>query len=361
MKFILSFLICILAVPAVAQVEYITENFFPSEDEFSELHITSDKVFEDPAALSAVQDGTLILDVGFRRYARRIYSAGAASTLSMEAITLTDSRAAYSLLTLLRNTPIQNGPPGDAYSLDAEGMNFAQNKEFIRIRARGIPEELLKKAAISVSNRIGQRKDRTPSLLSHLPKLGYDASSLRYFPGLKSYEDYAGKQIPGFIKLDLEMEIAQARYSHENYSGSLFLLNFPTPQIAEAYFDELTLPVRDQRTKSTLHAKRSGPLIGFLEGNFDAQTADRILNSIKFSYAVRWVYEKGNQPKILWGIPVRILGTVVNSLVFVMLLCGGSLLIGAVVAVLRFLRREHASKNLPISQQSSEITQLRLE
>jgi len=199
------------------------------------------------------------------------------------------------------------------------------------------------------------------SLISHFPKLGYDASSLRYFPGLKTYEDFVGKRVPDFIKPDSDMEIAQAKYSIENHSGTLFLLDFPTPQIAEAYLDELAIPASDQVNRPTLHSKRSGPLIGFLEGNFDAPAANRILGSIKYSYAVRWVYEKGNQPKILWGIPARILVTVVNSLFFVILLIGVSLLIGVMVAVFRFLRRGHAMKNLPISQQSPEITKLRLE
>ena len=361
MKLLLFFLIVIVAVPAVAQVEFISESFFPPEDEFADLHIISDKVFENPSELSTVEDGTLISDVGFTRYARRKYSAPATATITVEAVTATDSRAAYSLLTLLRSAPIQNGPPGDAFSLDPQGIIFAQNKEWIRIRAQGIPDELIRKIAISVGNRIGQRKDRSPSLLSHFPKSGYDASSLRYFPGLKSYEDYAGKRIPNFIKLDVDMEVAQARYSIEKYSGTLFLLNFPTPQIAEAYFDELVLPASRKTTPRSLYARRSGPLIGFLEGDFDAQSADTILSSIKFSYAVRWVYEKGNQSKILWGIPVRILGTVVNSVLFVILLCGISILIGAMIAVLSFSRRSRASQNIPTSQQSSEITRLRLE
>jgi hypothetical protein len=361
MKLSLFFLISIFIIPAAAQVESLTENYFPSEYEFSELHITSDKVFEDPAALSKVKDASLILDVGFSRYARRKYSTGTASSLTIEAITLTDSRAAYSLLSLLRTAPIQNGPPGDAFAMDSKGMIFAQKKECIRIQAEGIPAELLKKVAISVSNRIGQRKDRTPSLISHFPKLGYDASSLRYFPGIKSYEDYTGSRVPDFVKPDLDMEIAQAKYSLENHSGTLFLLDFPTPQIAEAYLEELAIPASDQVNRPTLHAKRSGPLVGFLAGNFDALTANKILGSIKYSYAVRWVYEKSNQPKILWGIPARILVTVVNSLFFVILLIGISLLIGVIVAVFRFYRREHAMKDLPISEQSPEITKLRLE
>lgn len=178
---------------------------------------------------------------------------------------------------------------------------------------------------------------------------------------MKSFEDYSGKHIPSFIKLDLDMEVAQARYVLENQSGTLFLLNFPTPQLAEGYLEDLALPVSDQPGKPTLHAKRSGPLVAFLEGNFDSQSANRILSPIKFSYAVRWVYEKRNQQKIVWGIPARILGTVVNSLFFVTLLCGISIVIGAVVAVVIFIRRRNASKNLPTSQQSSQITQMRLQ
>lgn len=158
MKLFPLLLIAILAIPAVAQVEFVPQSFFPPEDEFPGLHIDADKVFENPSGLSNIPDGSLIADVGFSHYARRTYSTGTTSTLILEAITLTDSRAAYSLLTLLRDAPMQDGPPGDSFSLNSKGMIFAQNKEFIRIRAEGISDDLLRKVAISVSNRIGRER-----------------------------------------------------------------------------------------------------------------------------------------------------------------------------------------------------------
>lgn len=51
--------------------------------------------------------------------------------------------------------------------------------------------DLSKRVAVSVSNRIGNRSPATPQLITHLPKTGYEASSLRYYLGPKSYHTYA--------------------------------------------------------------------------------------------------------------------------------------------------------------------------
>jgi len=362
MKYLIYTLLCLIPfVPAAgAQLELVTDSFFPADLEFPELRQTSEVVFEDPARLAKLDYGRLWGDVGFEKYAQRVYEVSKTGTLSIEIVSLKDYRAAYSLLTLLRDSNLRDGPPGDAYTAAADGIRFAKRRDWIRMRASGVPEDLLKRVAGSVSNRLGPEKQEIPSLISHLPRPGYDASSLRYFPGLESFENFAGSKAGAFLKFQSDVEIAQARYSLGTRSGVLSLLNFPTPQVAEDCYADLTANGARYASAAggAIYTKRVGPIVAALEGSFDPAAANTILDPIQFRYSVRWIYEKSSSPATIWGVPAGILGTVVRSLFFVVLLCGVSIVAGAAFAFFRFALRGRSSDN--ILDRQSEITRLRL-
>jgi hypothetical protein len=103
-----------------------------------------------------------------------------------------------------------------------------------------------------------------------------------------------------------------------------------------------------------------GPLVAVLEGVLDPYAADRILGSLKYEYSIRWIYDKQNQSKIIWGVPTKILGTVVKSLIFVGLLCLVSIAVGAGFAFLRFGIRARRFSGSSHAQDPNEIIRLRL-
>jgi hypothetical protein len=352
--------VLVTAAVAAAQVEIISDNFFPADLEFQELReIASDESFEDPGRLAAIDDGPLFSDVGFEKYAHRVYSTRTSGSLSIEVVTLKDNRAAFSLLTMLRTSSFQDGPPGDAFVAWPNLIHFAKGRQWVRIRGRGVSGDRMKQVALSVSNRIGSQRKNPPSLISHFPKPGYDASSLRYFVGPQSFKSYSITAPGGFAKFTPDTELAQARYNLQNQTGVLFLSIFPTAQVVEGYFSELgdlqSAPENSLRT----YAKRTGPLIAILEGSFDPGVAGKILNPIEYSFSIRWIYEKP-KPKTIWGVPSAILGTVVNSLLFVALLCGVSILAGVGYAVFRVWLRGAAPRNPLDRPERTEITHLRL-
>ncbi len=107
-------------------------------------------------------------------------------------------------------------------------------------------------------------------------------------------------------------------------------------------------------------AKRAGPIVGVLEGSFDAGTADKILNSITYSYSIKWVYQKSGKPKTVWGVPAGILTTVVKSLFFVVLLAAISVAAGIAFGVFRVMHRRYRNKRSSDQPEQDEITRLRL-
>jgi hypothetical protein len=301
------------------------------------------------------------LNAGCKKFARRVYATDSRGSLSIDVATLADARATYSLLTLFGEGAIHDGPPGESYTSSANAILFAQGREWIRLIGRGVPAELMMRIARSMSNRIDSNEEAIPSLIAHLPAPGYDPSSLRYFTGLKLYEAYAGNQARKYLKVGSEVEVAEARYSMAGRAGDLFLLSFPTPQVAEEYFEVLLPAMNPAKTgANSLYAKRVGPLVALLEGDIDPGSADRILHRLKFEYSIRWIYDKSNQAKIIWGVPTRILGTVVKSLLFVALLCLASVVAGTGLAFLRFGLRRRAAGNSADQPEQTDLIRLRL-
>jgi hypothetical protein len=350
-----------LCVAATAQIERTSNNYFPAELEFRELQrILSNESFETPDRLSEIEDGRLILDVGFEKYDRRVYSIGKSDEVSIEVITLKDFRAAYALLTLLRSAGIQDGPPGDAYTETTGSIRFARDRYWIRIHGQNASGDMLKRIALSVSNRIGLNQQKPPALISHFPKPGYDASSLRYFPGLQSFKSYSDSKIVKFLNIATDAEIAQANFSVDDQPGVLFLVNFPTGQVADDYFSAVGDTGSSLAAGAKTYIKKIGPIVAILNGSIDSVAADKLLGALRYSYSIRWIYEKRNSSKIIWGIPASILGTVVRSMFFIAILCVISVISGAGFAVLRFFLRGLWNKNAPESPEQTEITSLRL-
>ncbi len=347
----------------VAQTELVSRNYFPAELEFKELQkVFSEESGGNGAALAGVKEAPIFAEAGFLHYAKRTYLTDTGSNLSIEVLTAKDEKAAYSLLTLLRNANMAVGPPGDAFAAGDEGLIFAKGPFWVHIGGQA-PADLFRRIAISVSNRIGAREHSIPALVSRLPQPGLDSNTVRYFLGPISVESYGSGILGTRLAMGPEMELAQARYSQSGQAGTLSLVGFPTSQAAESYFDGLSLPdgsgARNEPKRS--YARRVGPIVGILEGGFDATAAGEILRQLKFSYSIRWIYDKNNRSSAtVWGVPVGILGTVVRSLMLTALLCGMSLLIGVGMAAFRLFLRGYAPNNFLDRPERTEIIRLRL-
>jgi hypothetical protein len=346
-----------------AQTEFVRGNFFPAEMEFKELGaVRSERTLENVASPDGIDGGTILVEAGCQRYATREYEVMGGGLLSVEVATLKDPKASYSALTLLRSSPVEEGPPGQFFAAAPGLLLFAQGNLFARIKSGDA--DLCRRVAVSVSNRIGPRDSSLPPLVKRMPPEGLDAASTRYFLGPEAFRAY-GEQPKGFQLVPTrDLEIAQAKYAEAGTTGVLFVVSFPTNQVAQEFFDGLSGPDVRARPATTTRtfAKRAGPLVAILEGTFEPEQADKILGSLEFQYSIRWIYDKNNRSSAtVWGVPVAILGTVVRSLVLVALLCVGSIILGFCIAVFRILLRAYAPGNLLDRPERTEVIRLKLD
>jgi hypothetical protein len=363
----LAAVICVLIEASLAaqflpaQAELVKGDAYPAEFEFRELgEIGAREIVTDGKKLQALPEAPLAVEAGFQRYDTRTYALIAGGMLKIEFLELKDQRASFSMLTLLRNAAMQNGPPGDTWAELENGIIFSQDNYLVRLAGQA-PLALDKRIATSISNRIGRRSASAPLLISHFPQKGYDPSSLHYFLGPRAVALFAPKT--GLtLHFQPEMELAQARYSLASGAGTFWLANFPTSQMAEDYI-ETVASLRDvaEKQHSPIYAKRSGPLIGLIEGNLEPGAARELLDSLQFTYSIKWIYEKNQHTaRTIWGVPMGVLGTVVRSLLFTTLLCLGSIVAGVSFALFRLALRGYAPHNYLDRPERTEMIRLKL-
>jgi hypothetical protein len=340
---ILAFVILVIAahsVPARSQIELIGQDPFPAAMEFKEISaIQAERSLKSPAELAKLEQGTVLIDTGLKRYAERLYTLSVPGSLAVEIMTFSDPREAYSALTLMARTAISSGPPGDFLAQQDDALLYSAGPCLIRLRAQA-NQELARRVALSIANRIGRKAPGLPPLVRHLPLANCDPASIRYFAAAQALAAVGTPVASVPLKMPAEIESVQARYSSQAGSGTITLLSFPTAQSADAFYNSGALYSSGPQTGS-LFTRQTGPLIGILEGNFLPEDADKLLSSIKFEYSIKWIFDKNkNQGRIVWGVPVRILGTVVRSLIFTALLCLASILVGASMAAGRMYMRK---------------------
>ncbi len=358
---ILFFFVLLWTAAAPAQQSGRPGDPFPSATEFAEARVTLEsESFEDAARLARVESGALMDAVGFRQYERRVYADGASARLSVTIVSLADFRAAYSLLTLLRKGAIQSGPPGDLFAAAPGQVLFCQSRKWVRIDGAGIPDARLRAVALHASLRLGSVDAKPPALVARFPKAGFEAETVNYFPGIRAFETHSGKEAVRPFGIDADAEVARARYSVGGRSGTLSLLKFPTPEVAEQYFADFSDAGGAAKGRTQAYVKRAGPVVAVLQGGFDPPSAATILGPLTHTYSVRWIYEKPKKSGSAFGVPVVLLHTVVKSIFFVVLLGVLAVAAGAAAAYVRFRLRRRAVKNSPDGQDRTDYSRLRL-
>jgi hypothetical protein len=330
------------AVSLSAQTELVSDSLFPAALEFKELKATlTERDLKDHADLGKLPHAPALLEVGLKRLVERTYTVAGGGQIEISIMTLGDARGAYSAFTFLGPSGIRAGPPGSFYADDKKTLAFASGNYCVLVRSTAA-EGLARRVAMSVANRIGNRESNPPSLIRHVPANSCDPGSIRYLLGPVAIATFGSAVGGTSLKVPGDVEVAQVSCISQGQSAILSLLSFPTIQLAEEYFESGSLSQNQSSGKANLYMRQTGPLVAILDGNFSPETADKTLGSIQFSYSIKWIYDKSNQQsRVVWGVPVKLLGTVVRSILFTVLLCLMSLVAGVLIAAGRVIARRH--------------------
>jgi hypothetical protein len=152
----------------------------------------------------------------------------------------------------------------------------------------------LRQLASRISSPPGTRS-MTPPVLSDLPKQFLDPQTTHYAEGPAGYAGGGGVLPPELIGFDRGAEVATANYSLSSGPATLTIIDYPTPQMAEAMESKIrdyikagskaqppwTKALMDSDTAS-LEVRRSGPLVVLVSGDAIPKESHRLIETVHF-------------------------------------------------------------------------------
>lgn len=152
----------------------------------------------------------------------------------------------------------------------------------LREIARGLPEP-------------GGNRSLTPPILAYLPQRSLDGQTTHYALGQAGYTGSGGVLPASIVGFDRDAETVTASYSLTSNPATLTLIEYPTPQIAQAQETVIRnyvkaggqaqppwpKPLQDSDTAS-LEVRRSGVLVALVSGDAIPDESHRLLEMVHY-------------------------------------------------------------------------------
>lgn len=298
----------------------------------------------------------VLAEYGFQQFEAAHYTEPG-NTLSVRAIRFHDASGAYGAFTFYRtpNSIAEDIGRGAAWNgshvlfwaestlVDAEfGHLTAMSAAELRELAGDLPQP-------PSNDRIA------PSLPKYLPLKGLVKNQTHYTLGPAAYARSGGVLPPDLIDFKSgSAEAITATYKERDGQGELTLLNYPTPQLAEAREQILTRFLKAGNNQGawprlladspsgTILVRRSGPLVAVLSGTLPSSTAHRIIGQVNYEAGVVW-----DNPNGYVGEGAKIAHLLIGIVILTAIIGGAAILLGLFLgggrAAYRVLRGRPAS------------------
>ncbi|HTW46306.1 MAG TPA: DUF6599 family protein [Acidobacteriaceae bacterium] len=289
-----------------------------------------------PSTAPSGADAAVLQEYGLVRFAAANYSAGV-NRMAVSAWQFKDATGAFGAFTFYRQ------PQMHAESLGQEGAAVGDRYLFwtgpTLVDATFAHPVTHEQAALAVLATLLPRASGgasvPPSLPHYLPAAGLNASSVRYAIGPAAYARSGGAVPPADIDFSQDAEVVTAQYGPAGAPATLTLVMYPTPQMAEAHLMAMQSAAQQSHSIGGL-AKRSGPLLAMVSGNWPAPKAQQLLDAIRFNDYVTinhpegYVSESMKLYRLLTGITMLTVTLVCGALLLGLFLGGGRALLRVV-------------------------------
>jgi hypothetical protein len=304
----------------------------------------------DPANAQVLQE------CGFRDFATGTYKNNINSVV-LRAMRFGDASGAYGAYTFYRIPGMHPEDIGRSAAVNGNRVIFwngatVVDANFDHLTAMSAAElrELAEKLPM-----IGGAAGVPPSLPGFLPRQNLEPTHTRYALGPQAYARSGGVLPPGLVDFSKSPEVMSGGFNLQSGEGTLTIIEYPTPQIAAereraiaAYLkagnqaQEPFPTALEESNTQALATRRSGPLVAVTSGGIDATDARKLLDKVHYEAAVTWNNPAGYVPETTKAAKL-----LVNVVVFCLIACGGTLLLGIFLgggrAAYRVLRGKPAS------------------
>ena len=219
-------------------------------------------------------------------------------TLTVKAVSFQDVSGAYGAYSFYR----QNGWPkadiGEGATSDNHRVLFWKGNTVVDATfshigpmSAGEMRELAKNLPLPQGNRA-----LPPPILANLPQGSLDKQTTHFAQGPAGYAGAGGVLPPELVGFDRDAEAVTANYSLTSGPATLTLIDYPTPQMAEAQEKKIReyikagsgaqpafpKPLQDS-DQASLEVSRSGPIVALVSGDAIPDESHKLLAQVHYS------------------------------------------------------------------------------
>jgi len=219
-------------------------------------------------------------------------------TLTVKAVSFQDVSGAYGAYSFYR----QNGWPkadiGEGAASDNHRVLFWKGNTVVDATfshigpmSAGEMRELARNLPLPQGNRA-----LPPPILANLPQGSLDKQTTHFAQGPAGYAGAGGVLPPELVGFDRDAEAVTANYSLTSGPATLTLIDYPTPQMAEAQEKKIReyikagsgaqpafpKPLQDS-DQASLEVSRSGPIVALVSGDAIPDESHKLLAQVHYS------------------------------------------------------------------------------
>jgi hypothetical protein len=248
----------------------------------------------------------VLAEAGLSKIEQRAYKNGA-DEITLRAFVLRDPSSAFELYTFLLAPGLKDsGLGGDSAGSDHDarfqvGNIVVQAEISPNAKAQGL-EELL--------TALQAKADQTPMppVKNYLPKRGRTFGSEKYALGpegfrsaMRSLGIEPSKELTDAVGFQNGAEAMLANYRGAHGSGTLVLLEYPTPQLAEQHLHHLEQALPESAKRAGVNVERKASLLSLVFGATSAEYARAMRDAVNYETQVTWNErgQKATEPPIM--------------------------------------------------------------
>ena len=292
---------------------------------------------KDVPAAPGPAEAVVLKEDGLSRSGSALYRSGSSDAM-IRAWEFSDATGAYSAFTYYRQPQMHAESIGSEAAAAGDHFVFWTGATVVDATfAHPAKDETGMLTALAAAlPKVHGGEGVPPSLPHYLPPAGLGAETVKYAIGPAAYAAMGGALPANAVDFSQDAEAVTAQYGVQGAQGTLTIVMYPTPQMAEAHRKTLETAAQSGHGIGGV-ARRIGPLLAVVDGNLPAQNANALLDAIHISDTVTINHPEGYVPetvkmyRLLFGITMLTV-ILVCAAVFLGLFLGGG---RAMVRVMR--------------------------
>lgn len=336
---------------------------------FSGWQITGKPVLSTDPAMADPASAAVLREFGFKRFEAADYMRDD-GTLTVKAIELQDASGAFGAFTFYRQPDMRTESIGQGAAFDGKHVLFWAGAVLVDAtlsRVTPMSASELRDLAQQLPPPSDGR-GTPPVLDSYLPPQHLEPMTVRYAYGPQAYVQGGGVLPPSLVDFGRSAEVVTGQYATLSGTGSLTLINYPTPQIAmeqERAIQQFLKgksgspePASSALTTSrpdALRVRRSGPIVAVTSGVFTADEAEILLQRVHWETELTLNNPHGSIPDTS-----KLAALILSIAMLVGIFCGISLVVGIALGGGRALVRKLKGKSASALDETADFIRLHL-